>query len=117
MGYIVSFVSFHEHGFGVPASSFMRGLPQYYRVELHNLNPNSIAKVVIFTVVYEGYLGIDPHWHLWLHLFPCEVVFSVDRGEEGPHCGEGRWFYATAAFGSGATVYPCLPHLFEHKGS
>ena len=42
-GYIVSFVAFHEHGLGLPADRFMRALPHYYGVELHNFNPNSIA--------------------------------------------------------------------------
>ena len=42
-GYIVSFVSFHERGLGVPADRFMRALLHYYGVELHNFNPNSIA--------------------------------------------------------------------------
>jgi hypothetical protein len=60
-GYVLSFVSFHEQGFGVPASRFMRAILHFYRVELHNLNPNSIAQVAIFVVVCEGFLGIDPH--------------------------------------------------------
>ena len=68
-GYIMSFVSFHERGLGVPADRFMRALPHYYGVELHNFNPNSIAQAAIFVTVYEGYLGIAPHWELWLHLF------------------------------------------------
>ena len=42
-GYVVSFVSFHERGLGVPADWFMRVLPHYYDVLLHNFNPNSIA--------------------------------------------------------------------------
>ena len=42
-GYIVSFVSFHEHSLGVPVDQFMRALLHYYGVELHNFNPNSIA--------------------------------------------------------------------------
>jgi len=42
-GYIVSFVSFHERGLGLLADQFMRALPHYYGVELHNFNPNSIA--------------------------------------------------------------------------
>jgi hypothetical protein len=42
-GYVVSFVSFHERGFEVSASRFMRALPHYYGVELHNFNPNSIV--------------------------------------------------------------------------
>ena len=47
----------------------MRASPHYYGVELHNFNPNSIAQAAIFVAVYEGYLGIAPHWELWLHLF------------------------------------------------
>jgi hypothetical protein len=41
--YVVSFIPFHERGFGMPVSRFMRVLPHYYGVELHNFNPNSIA--------------------------------------------------------------------------
>jgi hypothetical protein len=64
-GYMVSFIPFHERGFGVPASHFMRALLHYYGVELHNFNPNSIAQAAIFAAVCEGFLGIDPHWDLW----------------------------------------------------
>jgi hypothetical protein len=71
-GYVVSFIPFHEWGFGVPASRFMRALLHYYGVELHNLNPNSIVQAAIFATVCEGFLGIDPHWDLWLHLFTVE---------------------------------------------
>ena len=42
-GYIVSFVSFHKRGLGLSADRFMRALPHYYGMELHNFNPNSIA--------------------------------------------------------------------------
>jgi hypothetical protein len=71
-GYVVSFTLFHEQGFGMPASRFMRALPHYYGVELHNFNPNSIAHAAIFVAVCEGILGIDPHWDLWTHLFSTE---------------------------------------------
>jgi hypothetical protein len=71
-GYVVSFIPFHERGFGVPASCFMRALLHYYGMELHNLNPNSIAQAAIFAAVCEGFLGIDPHWDLWTHLFSAE---------------------------------------------
>jgi hypothetical protein len=40
---VVSFMAFHERGFGVPASPIMRALLQYYKVELHHLAPNSIS--------------------------------------------------------------------------
>jgi hypothetical protein len=71
-GYVVSFTPFHERGFGMPASHFMRAPPHYYGMELHNFNPNSIAQVAIFVAVCEGFLGIDPHWDLWTHLFSAE---------------------------------------------
>jgi hypothetical protein len=34
LGYVVSFTPFHERGFGMPATRFMRALPHYYGVEL-----------------------------------------------------------------------------------
>jgi hypothetical protein len=43
MGYIVSFMSFHVRGFRMPVSHFIRALPHYYGVELHNFNKNSTA--------------------------------------------------------------------------
>jgi hypothetical protein len=72
LGYVVSFTPFHERGFGMPARRFMRALPHYYGVELHNFNPNSIAQAAIFVAVCEGFLGIDPHWDMWTHLFYVE---------------------------------------------
>jgi hypothetical protein len=84
-GYIVSFTSFHERGFGVPASRFMRALPYYYGVELHNFNLNSIAQVAIFSAVYEGFMGIEPHWDLWLHLFRAEPFSLPSEVRKVPH--------------------------------
>jgi hypothetical protein len=76
----VSFVTFHERGFGVPASRFMRAILHNYEVELHNLSPNSISQAAIFVAVCEGYLGIAPHWDLWTHLFSVEL-FASPTGE------------------------------------
>jgi hypothetical protein len=80
-GYVLSFVSFHERGFGVLASRFMRTLLHHYGVELHNLSPNSIAQAAISAAVCEGFLGIDPHWDLWTHLFSAEP-FASATGEK-----------------------------------
>ena len=33
-GYVVLFTHFHEHGFMTPAHRFLRGLLQYYKIEL-----------------------------------------------------------------------------------
>jgi hypothetical protein len=110
--YVLSFVSFHEQGFEVPASRFMRALLHYYRVELHNLNPNSIAQTVIFAAVCEGFLGIDPHWDLWTHLFSAELFALTTR--------EKRVRMAVRAGGctlqlrqARAAVHPRHPCVFE----
>jgi hypothetical protein len=41
--YVVSFVCFHEGGFAVPVSRFMRVLCYHYGMELHNFTPNAIS--------------------------------------------------------------------------
>jgi hypothetical protein len=81
-GYAVSFIAFHERGLGMPSSRFMRALLHYYKVELHHLSPNSISQAAIFAVVCKGYLGMKPHWNLWLHLFKVEH-FTKKVGERG----------------------------------
>jgi hypothetical protein len=79
---VVSFICFHERGFGVLASPFMRALLHYYKVELHHLAPNTISQAAIFTVVCEGYLRMEPQGNLWLHLFRAEL-FAKKAGERG----------------------------------
>jgi hypothetical protein len=79
-GYVVNFICFHERGFGVPASPFKRALLHYYKVELHHLAPNAVSQATIFVAVCEGYLGMDPQWNLWLHLF--RAKFFAKKAEE-----------------------------------
>jgi hypothetical protein len=81
-GYVVSFICFHERGFDVPASPFMRVLLYYYKVELHHLTPTAISQAAIFVAVCEGYLGMEPQWNLWLHLYRAEL-FAKKAGERG----------------------------------
>ena len=68
-GYVVSLMRLHERGFGVPVSRFMRALCEHYGAELHNFGPNSISQAAVFVTVCEGYLGIEAHWDLLIHLF------------------------------------------------
>jgi hypothetical protein len=58
----------------------MHALLHYYKVELHHLAPNAVSQAAIFVAVYEGYLGMDPQWNLWLHLFRAE--FFAKKAEE-----------------------------------
>ena len=78
-GYIVSLVRLHDRGFGVPVGRFMRALCDYYGVELHNFGPNSISQAAVFIALCEGYLGIEAHWDLWIHLFRGELFIDNAR--------------------------------------
>jgi hypothetical protein len=62
---VVSFVDFHERGFSVLASRFIRGVLFAYGLQLQHLNPNRIQQMAAFEAMCEGYLGIGTHWHLF----------------------------------------------------
>jgi hypothetical protein len=62
-GKTVVFLAHIERGFGVPAG----GLLHFYRIELVHLAPNSITIISTFVHLYEAYLDIAPHFHLWRH--------------------------------------------------
>ena len=66
---IVVFTPFYERGFAMPAHVFLRSLLFFYGLELIHLNPNSILQVSIYIHLCEAFLGIDPHFDLWRHLF------------------------------------------------
>jgi len=57
----------------------MRALCHHYGVELHHFSPNAITVVAIFATVCEGYLGMMPHWDLWLHLYRGELFNAPSR--------------------------------------
>ena len=59
----------------------MRALCEYYGVELHNFGPNSISQAAVFVAVCEGYLGIEAHWDLWIHLFRSELFIENVQGQ------------------------------------
>ena len=80
-GYIVSLVRLHKRVFDVPIGRFMHALCDYYMVELHNFSPNSISQAAVFVAICEGYLGIEAHWDLWIHLFRGELYIENVRGQ------------------------------------
>jgi len=81
-GYVVSFAKFRHHGLGAPSSRFMRALCHHYGVELQHFSPNAITVAAVFAAVCEGYLGMMPHWDLWLHLYRGEL-FNAPAGTTG----------------------------------
>ena len=81
-GYVVSFTKFHRHGLGSPLSRFLPALCHHYGVELQHNSPNAITAAAVFVAVCEGYLGMMPHWDLWLHLYRGEL-FNAPGGTTG----------------------------------
>jgi hypothetical protein len=59
-GYVLSFVSFHERGFGVPSSRFMRAILHFYEVELHNLSPTPSRKQPSSWWFAKSFWGLTP---------------------------------------------------------
>jgi hypothetical protein len=68
-GETVVFLAHIERIFGVLVGDFLHELLHFYRIELVHLAPNSIMIISTFVHLYEAYLGIAPHFHLWRHFF------------------------------------------------
>jgi hypothetical protein len=47
-----------------PSHCFFLRLLHYYKIKLQHLNPNGIQHIAAFIMLYEGYLGIEPHFDL-----------------------------------------------------
>ncbi|RLM78698.1 putative gypsy-type retrotransposon protein [Panicum miliaceum] len=82
---IVLFQHFVERRLTLPTSDFFRGLLYFFEIQIHHLNPNSIAHVAIFVHFCEAFLGIEPHFAQFRYLFrlkpaPSQEHQSVIRG-------------------------------------
>ena len=65
-------------GVGFPIHSFLRGLLEYYGLQLHNFTPASILHIAGYVSLCELFLGVEAHFELWRKLF-C----LVPRNHEG----------------------------------
>ena len=66
---VVSFLTFHERGFGYPAHWFLRRLLNEWGLELQHLNPTGVLHIASFVIVYEAFLGMEPHMDLFRLFF------------------------------------------------
>lgn len=83
----VVFVAFFEQGFRIPAGDYLRGLLDYYKIELVHLNPNSILDIAFFIYLREAFLGIPPHFNLWHYLYQLKVVTTKGKPRIIGGCG------------------------------
>ena len=65
----VVFVSHFLRGLGLTLDPFVRGLMFYYRLDFHDLAPDSLLQISSFIVVCEAFFRITPHFGLWLKTF------------------------------------------------
>ena len=66
-------------GLTTPAHKFIRGLLHYYKVELQHLNPNGIQHIAVFVALWEGFLGISPHFDLWQYFFTVTLLKKWEK--------------------------------------
>jgi hypothetical protein len=75
---IPMFTRFVECGLALPASSFFKGLLEYYGIKYLNLNPNGIFHTSVFVHFCESFLGIKPHWVLFRKFFRVKPQSSAN---------------------------------------
>ena len=70
----VCFVPYLLRGVGFPIQPFLRGLLEYYGLQLHNFTPASILHIAGYVALCKLFLGCEAHFDLWRKLFclvPC----------------------------------------------
>ena len=65
----VCFVPFLLRGVGFPIHPFLRGLLEYYGLQLHSFTPASILHITGYVALCELFLGCEAHFELWRKLF------------------------------------------------
>ena len=73
----VCFVPYLIRGLGFPIHPFLRGLLEFYGLQLHHLTHASILHIAGFVALCELFLGVKPHFALWKRLF-CLVPRSYE---------------------------------------
>ena len=83
----VCLVPYLMRGLGFPIHPFLRGLLEFYGLQLHNLTPASILHITGFMALCELFLGVEAHFALWKRLFCLvprsqeESIYQVCRAE------------------------------------
>ena len=63
-----------------PIHPFLRGLLEFYGLQLHHLTPASVLHIAGFVALCELFLGVEAHFGLWKELFclvPCSQKGSI----------------------------------------
>lgn len=60
VGYVASFIQFHERGVAVPPHDFFHVVLFHYDCELHHLNSNGIQQLSIFVASWRVSWALSP---------------------------------------------------------
>lgn len=82
-----------------PIDPFLRGLLEYYGLQLHSFTPASILHITGYVALCELFLGFEAHFELWRKLF-CLVPRNQD-GSIFEVCGAKIWRIAETGYMSG----------------
>ena len=74
----VCLIPYLIRGLGFPIHPFLRGLLEFYGLQLHHLTPASVLHIAGFVALCELFLGVEAHFGLWRELF-----FLVPRSKKG----------------------------------
>ena len=102
----VCFVPFLLRGLGFQIHPFLRGLLEFYGIQLHNLTPGSILHISGFVALCELFLGIEAHFELRRKFFGLVPrhrggsIFEVGAAEVWRIAGSGYFV------GTPKEVYP-----------
>ena len=69
MGERVCLLPYLLRGHRFPIHLFLRGLLEFYSLQLHNFNPASILHIAGYVALCELFLGCGAHFELWKRLF------------------------------------------------
>ena len=65
----VCHVPYLIRGLRFPIHPFLRGLLEFYGLQLHNLTPASILHIASYVALCELFPGCEAHFELWRRLF------------------------------------------------
>ena len=60
----VCFIPYLLRGVGFPIHPFLRGLLEYYGLQLHNFTPASILHIAGYVALCELFLGVEAHFRI-----------------------------------------------------
>ena len=108
-GYTVLCRAWIERGLSLPPSKFFLDVLELYKLQPHNICPNSFVILSNFQTLNEGYLGVEPDIRLFQWYFQCRALYEPKQpdSEETKICNCGSVSFVLRA----GRKYPTFPPI------